>query len=139
MKKYFLLLALLVVSKSTWAFDLEVSLTQMRNASGNVLIAVFNSADGFPKDPKKAYLRLKLPTSQAQKFVIQDLPQGTYALSIAHDENGNDTVDTGFLGIPKEGIGFSRNPDISFGPPSFAKAAYSIDQSAQIEIKVHYY
>jgi uncharacterized protein (DUF2141 family) len=37
---------------------------------------------------------------------------------VLHDENGNNKVDT-MLGIPREGVGFSRNPRIMFGPPRF--------------------
>lgn len=121
------------------AHTLTVLITEMRSKTGNVLVSVYNNKDGFPKDPQKAYRKMKMTAAQAAKFVVADLPSGVYALAIVHDENSNDQVDTGFLGIPKEGIGFSRNPSITFGPPSFEKAAYTINADGQIEIKAHYY
>jgi uncharacterized protein (DUF2141 family) len=39
---------------------------------------------------------------------------------------GNAKLDT-FAGIPKEGIGFSRNPRLTFGPPSFASSGFAVE------------
>lgn len=127
------------LSSLSLAHDLYVEISAMRSSKGNVLVSVYNSEEGFPKEPEKAYRKIKMTSIQAAKFVIKDLPSGTYALAVAHDENSNDKIDTGFLGIPKEGVGFSRNPSITFGPPSFSKAAYTINADGQIEIKMHYY
>ena len=53
------------------------------------------------------------------------LPRGGYAVAVIHDENGNHKLDT-FAGIPREGFGFSRDPAIGFGPPSFAAARFPL-------------
>ena len=58
--------------------------------------------------------------------VIEGVPEGTYAVQAHHDINGNGRIDTTFLGVPREGIGFSRDAAFRFGPPSFADAAVSI-------------
>lgn len=119
--------------------DLQVSITNLRNSTGQFLIAIYNGADGFPKKPEKAYRSLVVPAQQS-RFIIGDLPTGQYAVAIIHDENSNGKVDTGGpFGIPKEGIGFSRNPNISFGPPSFDKAAFTLQQDSSIEIRTKYY
>jgi len=55
---------------------------------------------------------------------INDLPEGQYALAIYHDENGNDELDTNWLGIPKEPIGFSNSKMRTFGPPGFEDCAF---------------
>jgi uncharacterized protein (DUF2141 family) len=39
------------------------------------------------------------------RCVFADLAAGTYAVAVLHYENGNGTMDTNFLGIPKEGVG----------------------------------
>ena len=142
MKKFlFVFVFALLNSTVSWAqnYDLQVSITNLRNGTGQFLIAVYNSADGFPKKPEKAYRSLVI-TAQQSRFIIGDLPAGQYAVAIIHDENSNGKVDTGGpFGIPTEGIGFSRNPNISFGPPSFDKAAFTLQQNSAIEIRTKYY
>ena len=56
---------------------------------------------------------------------MKDLPAGTYALALVHDENDNLKIDTGLFGIPTEGFCFSKNAMGLFGPPSFKDAAVS--------------
>ena len=53
------------------------------------------------------------------EFVFTGLPAGKFAVAVFHDENGNDTLDTNLLGIPKEGYAFSENARGFAGPPSF--------------------
>lgn len=69
--------------------------------------------------------RLKLPAHLAATLRFDNLPSGTYALALIHDENGNGKLDT-VMGIPREGFGFSNNPAIRFGPPSFKSASVGI-------------
>jgi uncharacterized protein (DUF2141 family) len=91
--------------------------------NGLVHICLTRSADHFPDcagDP--AAIKRSMPTNQAVRFSI-DMPPGAYALSVVHDENGNGRLDTR-LGIPREGFGFSNNPRIWFGPPSFESARF---------------
>lgn len=93
--------------------------------NGQVHVCLTRSADHFPDcagDPDA--IKRSMPTSQAVRFAI-DLPAGAYALSLIHDENANGRLDTR-LGIPREGFGFSNNPRIWFGPPSFAATRFLI-------------
>ena len=45
-----------------------------------------------------------------------DVPPGTYAIALLHDENGNGRADR-VLMVPREGFGFSRNAPVRMGPP----------------------
>ena len=58
-----------------------------------------------------------------------ELAQGDYAISVFLDENRNNKLDTNILGIPKELFGFSNNPRILTGPPSFQESEITIDGS----------
>ena len=67
------------------------------------------------------------------------LPAGTYAVAVIHDENSNARLDT-FAGIPREGIGFSRNPGITFGPPRFSAAGFTIGAAPVREtVRIRYF
>lgn len=61
---------------------------------------------------------------------LDDIPAGRYAIALHHDANTNGRVDTGSFGIATEGLGASNDAHGSFGPPSFADAAFSFDHSA---------
>jgi uncharacterized protein (DUF2141 family) len=81
--------------------------------------------------------RMTVPTYLAATLQFDNLPSGTYALALIHDENGNGKLDT-MMGIPREGFGFSKNPVIRFGPPSFKSAGVVIvsgrsDESVKIK------
>ena len=69
-------------------------------------------------------LKSSVPASVRQ-LSFHGIPAGRYALSIFHDENSNQKLDT-IVGIPKEGFGFSRNPVIRFGPPRFDKVSIEL-------------
>ena len=81
---------------------------------------------------------MTIPTRSAGTLRFTDLPSGTYALALIHDENGNGRLDTMF-GIPREGFGFSRNPVIRFGAPSFRSAEVAVTTAPVDEsIKIKY-
>jgi uncharacterized protein (DUF2141 family) len=61
---------------------------------------------------------------------------GTYAVSVLHDVNSNGDLDTNFLGIPKEPLGFSNGAKPKMGPPSFDAAKFTHGSEAtKLQIK----
>lgn len=70
---------------------------------------------------------------------IKDLKPGKYSFKYFHDANGNKELDTSWLGIPKEGFGFSNNPGISFGPPSSEKILFELKESTVIKCIPKYF
>jgi uncharacterized protein (DUF2141 family) len=53
------------------------------------------------------------------------VPPGEYAAQAFLDENGNGEVDRGLFGIPKEGVGFSRDARIRLSPPKWRDAVFT--------------
>ena len=109
---------------------LDVALLDLRSATGEVRLCLTRNPVHFPdcKGDPRAW-RLTAPADEAAGLGFSGLPAGSYALSAFHDENGNGRLDT-FAGIPREGFGFSRNPGIRFGPPSFAQARFTLEAGA---------
>ena len=97
----------------------EVEIGNLRSAKGQVRLCLTRDPAYFPdcRDDPRAH-RLSVPAGSAGLVVIPDVAPGAYALTLLHDENGNGRLDT-FMGVPREGFGFSRNPAIRFGPPPF--------------------
>ena len=116
-------------------------ITNVRNTIGTVDCALFSSPSGFPVDVMRAAIRftaMKVPDARAH-CDFDDLAPGSYALVVLHDENMNGRIDTNWLGIPKEGYGFSNNARSPFGSPSFAEASFVYDgKSLDLVIALRY-
>lgn len=106
---------------------IQVVATGFRNDDGQALIAVYDSAEGFPSDADAARVRRAVPIAKGRVRVrFPDLPPGDYAVAVLHDENENFTMDTGLFGIPKEGYGVSNNAKGRFGPPKWGDAVFEL-------------
>ena len=99
--------------------SLSVEVLGVKNSEGKISVAIYDSSDAFLKFDKVFKTNSIKAKSGSTKIFIDNLPEGTYALAIFHDENGNDILDTNWLGIPKEAVGFSNARMKTFGPPSF--------------------
>lgn len=118
--------------------DLTISISNMRNEKGSVLVSVFKGEKGFPSDNDRAIDNLKLTTAQAKKFILEDLEPGDYAIAILHDENNNGKMDK-VIFFPKEGFGFSNDAMGTAGPPSYKKAKFTVKApKTSINIKMKY-
>jgi uncharacterized protein (DUF2141 family) len=113
-----LLAALVVANLPASAFaqsscpGIHVKILNIRNSTGTVACALFESADIAP---------------------------GAYALAVIHDENMNGKLDTNWPGIPTEGYGFSNDAKALFSAPSFSAARFLYDgRSLDLTIGLQY-
>ena len=119
--------------------DLKIEITGLRDDQGFVLLSLYNNKDGFPSNAQGAYWKDKVKIKDRKAyFICKALPAGTYAIAVLHDENSNLKMDTKFLGLPKEGYGFSENPRLMFGPPSFKSASFQHLSEQSITIVMKY-
>jgi uncharacterized protein (DUF2141 family) len=113
----------------------DISLHGLRSGKGMVRVCLTKSPKHFPDcnaDPKAR--SRSVPAVEAGRLSFTDLEPGSYALALFHDENANARLDT-FAKIPREGFGFSRNPKVRFGAPSFRQVAFPI-QAAPVKMAV---
>lgn len=136
--------ALLAIAPALLAADLpagEVTarITGLRSQKGHIVACLTARAKAFPecdKDPR-AIARI-VPATGGAVLAFGPVPPGHYAISLFHDENGNGRLDRKLL-LPSEGYGFSRDAPVRFGPPSFARAAFSVDgRGAAMTIRMRY-
>jgi uncharacterized protein (DUF2141 family) len=114
------------LSGAASAGSVAVDVTALRSTKGQILLCMTMNAAMLSKcDKDPASRRLTIPVAQARTIRFEGIPSGIYAIALIHDENSNNKLDTSF-GMPKEGFGFSRNPPIHFGPPSFASAQFTV-------------
>jgi uncharacterized protein (DUF2141 family) len=124
-----LLLAVLVITSAGRAGTIIVEITGIKQGSGNIAISLFNSADTFPNHGKGYKNAAVAVTGKEVVYTFSDIPSGEYALAVYHDVNGNREFDKNMLGIPQEDYAFSNNASSPFGPPSFEKAKFMLDDT----------
>jgi uncharacterized protein (DUF2141 family) len=132
------LFAVLSVSASAWAADLNIDVSGVKSAEGQIKLMLFDKTEGFRKEASSREV-LAIPAAVGnQQAVFKDLPPGRYAAIAYHDENANGKLDLRFGMIPAEGYGLSNNPEV-FGPPSFEHASFELDDAGtRIEIRLAY-
>ena len=105
-------------------FDVVVNISNFKNNNGHAMVAIFNKEESFLNVALKS-AKVKIENNTCS-VTFKDLPKGIYAVSIFHDENDNNKMDTNVLGIPKETYGCSNNAKASFGPPKWDDAKFEI-------------
>ena len=97
------------------AGELSVTISDIRADQGQLMVAVMNSDAGWNNQEKPVAVD-KLAAGKAngdgQVVFRFNLPAGSYAVQVMHDENDNGKLDTNFMGLPVEGYGFSNNPQV---------------------------
>ncbi len=122
------------------AADLTIIVNNVQQDAGQVMLALFNSAEAFPKTISQGTMALakgRSPSGQV-RLAFKGLAPGQYAASAYHDLDGNSKLNTNLMGIPSEPYGFSNKARGNFGPPAFKDAAITVgEQDLTIEISVN--
>ena len=104
------------------AADLTIHVDDVKAANGNIMVALYKSADTFLKKPGNATGAPAL--ASGNMVVFKDLPEGEYAFAVYHDANSNGKMDSNLLGMPTEDYAFSNNAMGKMGPPKFDDAKF---------------
>jgi uncharacterized protein (DUF2141 family) len=116
---------------------LTVHITSVKSDKGKMMFALFHKADGFPGTHQKAFQLKETKTVKGTTTVtFENLPAGTYALAVFHDENSDGKLNTNVVGIPREPYGFSNNARSAFSAPSFKDASFRHDKAQTISITI---
>lgn len=105
--------------------SVDVNFDGLRSTKGLLQICITTDPRHFPDCKGDPHAIARTISAVHPHLDLPALPAGDYALSVIHDENGNGKLDT-FAGIPREGVGFSRNPKLMFGPPGFAAVRFAV-------------
>ncbi|HNW83703.1 MAG TPA: DUF2141 domain-containing protein, partial [bacterium] len=143
MKFLVLIFLVSIFTVSLSAQDKKATLTvELKNVKieGTLYLTLYNKDDGYPTDSTKAFAKnMKKVTAVTEKVVFKDIPFGTYAVSVWHDQNDNQKMEKSLIGIPKEGMGVSNDAKGKMGPPKFKDAKFVIDkEKTEISITLRY-
>jgi uncharacterized protein (DUF2141 family) len=137
-RKLLLLFSICLFCKVVMAQQtLTVQITNVKNDKGQIAVALYNSEKDFMKVRYQGKVTKAL--KGAVEVTFENIPSGYYGLSVIHDANENNKLDTNMLGIPKEGFGFSNNVMGTFGPPSFEKAKVEVSSNKNVNISIKYF
>ncbi|MBV7267894.1 DUF2141 domain-containing protein [Winogradskyella luteola] len=114
------------------SYQLTVKVEKADSNDGQMFIAVYNTEADFLG---KSYTGTKSKIADNGCVVtFKNIPEGTYAVSVFHDENDNGKMDTNFLGIPKEDYACSNDAAGFLGPPKWKDAKFELKENTSITI-----
>jgi len=118
-----------VTTQSPVLGDITVIITNLRNGEGEVLISLYNKAEGFPRDRSTIIRSAAVPADASGQVttVFEGLPHGDYAIAVLHDEDFTQDMTFGVFHLPREGYCFSNNVKVRFKAPTFEKAKFTLD------------
>ena len=120
---------------------IHVKILNIRNSVGAVACALFKGPDGFPTEYMHSatnIMMMKVQDRQA-RCDFADIPPGTYALAVIHDENKNGKLEANWLGSPTEGYGFSNDAKALMSAPSFDAASFPYNgRNLELTISLNY-
>ena len=111
---------------------LYVTVTRLRDAQGVVAVTL------YPDDRKRFLARrgslyvARVQGAAPTASVCLHLPgPGSYAVGAYHDRNANGKFDRTGIGLPAEDYGFSNNPKLLLGPPSFKSVRITVNKDGE--------
>ncbi|MEP9370592.1 DUF2141 domain-containing protein [Mesorhizobium sp. KR1-2] len=119
---------LVLVPVGAQAESLNVTVTRVRSSEGVVRCGLFASADGFRTPGREAHAADAAIKDGQAVCRFTNVAPGAYALAVFHAEKNEAAIQYGVFGKPKQGVGFSNNPSITFGAPSFDKARFAVNK-----------
>lgn len=131
----YLIFLLLSLPFSTIAAVVEIEVNGISVMEGHLLVVLCQGKEAYD-DGESRYFRKQRVTSASHNIVFEQVDPGEYAVKLYHDENDNGKLDKNFIGIPKEGYGFSNNGG-RFGSPSFEKASFVVEENTMLSIKLN--
>lgn len=125
------------VSADEGAGVLHVVIENVRASTGHVHVDLC-TAQQFLKDCSVTADGVARPGTSI--VTLRGVRPGRYAAQVFYDENGNRRVDRALFGIPKEGVGFSRDAKIKLGPPKWEDAAFDYAGGEEtVRLKLRYF
>jgi len=113
--------------------DLSLTFPALAAKSGKVLIAVYDSAEGWSAGKPARVAQADASAAEPAAKIVA-LPPGTYAVRAFQDVDGDGKMGMNPFGMPVEPYGFSNGAKPNMGPPSFDAAAFSVKAGANVQV-----
>lgn len=120
--------------------NVELTITGIRSTEGKLRIGLFKDQESFKKEIAIQHFEFEKTDLKNGEMKVQlKLETGTIGLSLFDDENNDSEMNYNFVGIPKEGFGFSDYYHTGFTKPTFDDFDFELNEhKKQVEIKIRY-
>ena len=143
---YFLLIpfgnAISINSKKTSIpILISVTIKDIKTPNGQILMGIYKDDVSFDKEiAYKNVQAFKTKISNGTLVVEVKLEPGKYGISLMDDENFNGKMDYNFIGIPKEGFGFSNYYHTGLTKPKLKSFLFEVieNKNTKVEVKMKY-
>ncbi|HKP78846.1 MAG TPA: DUF2141 domain-containing protein [Phenylobacterium sp.] len=118
-------------TRTSTSSKLTVHVTGVRRATGEVAITVYpdDRRRFLAKGGKLARQRVRAAATVRACFWA---PEGSYAVAVYHDSDGDRDFDRTLVGLPAEGFGFSNDPDTKTGLPSLSAVRFRLGPGERV-------
>jgi uncharacterized protein (DUF2141 family) len=123
------LAALSLSASAAAAASLTVVIAGVSDKGGSLLLSVIDEKN-FPPGSKPIAARKLAATPGDVSVTFENVPEGELGVRVLQDLNGNGKMDFKFGFLPGEPYGFSNNPNLLSGPPSWEQVKFQVKPGA---------
>ncbi len=119
---------------------LNVRFENLKSNNGKVMVALFKGKENFAKKESIQNAALAIENNCAS-WNVNSIAEGKYIIVAFHDENDNEKLELGIMGIPVEGYAFSNNTVAEMGPPNPDEMLFDVkaNEITTQELKMVYF
>ena len=121
--------------------SISVTIKDIKTPKGQILMGIYKDDASFDKEiPYKKVQAFKTKISNGTLQVEVKLEPGKYGISLMDDENFNGKMDFNFIGIPKEGFGFSNYYHSGLSKPKLKLFEFEVlaNKIPKVEVAMKY-
>ena len=129
------------IKKTSVPILISVTIKDIKTPNGQILMGIYKDDVSFDKEiPYKKVQAFKTKISNGTLVVEVKLEPGKYGISLLDDENFNGKMDYNFIGIPKEGFGFSNYYHSGLTKPKLKSFLFEVieNKNTKVEVKMKY-
>ena len=129
------------IKKTSAPILISVIIKDIKTPNGQILMGIYKDDVSFDKEiAYKNVQAFKTKISNGTLVVEVKLEPGKYGISLMDDENFNGKMDYNFIGIPKEGFGFSNYYHTGLTKPKLKSFLFEVieNKNTKVEVKMKY-
>ncbi len=115
-----------------------IEVTTFRNTKGLLGCQLYDSPNGFPdKWSTSPKMQQRIPVAGSKTTcTFTEMPPGTYAAAVIHDENSNGKLDTNLFGFPTEYFGISNITRKLWSQPPWSEVKFDVPAGQEVDLQV---
>lgn len=116
--------------------SVTVSVGNLRSVKGSLGCRLYTSEKSFPRNTEGTTRQAVPVSGSVTRCAFKDLPAGTYAMIVIHDENDNGKLDRNLVGMPTEGYGVTNNRTYATRAPVWSECKFVVEAGKNRELDV---